>query len=288
MDSGDKWTGLRLTSEGSFSSPNYPSNYGELFCRWQLQGSPSGKILIQFDGAYGIYYSTACWNDGLIINGKTYCGSDKPEAILVDSDSVLVQFYSYRGRDLPGFKITWTIIQPTDSSNLMSDPTDSTPKSIAPIYNLVDENQMIRMGTSNSCLAAKPLPHHNLTEIVKPTSNLTVSQCDPGNRFQTWTTFNMPDDKHMTICSLGKATGEKNNIICLVKKRYGKIGLERIFREDLNKAYDRFQFRFDSQERRLYAKGEGHAYVSYNYAKDRLWVRNVTSEASFGYLASCP
>ena len=74
----------------------------------------------------------------------------------------------------------------------------------------------------------------------------------------------MPDGEHMTICSLGKATGALNNIICLVKKRFGKIGLEKIFREDLNKAYDRFQFRFNSQERRLYAKGEEHAYVRYS------------------------
>ena len=69
----------------------------------------------------------------------------------------------------------------------------------------------------------------------------------------------MSDGIHMVICSLGKQTGNINNIICLssskivevekdgLKKLDGKIQLEKMRKDDLPRAYDRFLFKFSQQ-----------------------------------------
>ena len=86
----------------------------------------------------------------------------------------------------------------------------------------------------------------------------------------------MSDGIYMTICSLGQQTGNLTNIICLssrkivevkkngIKKLDGRIKLERVLKEDLLRAYDRFLFKFE--EGRLQVKGIEDAYVTYNYA----------------------
>ena len=88
----------------------------------------------------------------------------------------------------------------------------------------------------------------------------------------------MSDGIYMTICSLGQQTGNLTNIICLssrkivevkkngIKKLDGRIKLERVLKEDLLRAYDRFLFKFVGTEGRLQVKGIEDAYVTYNYA----------------------
>jgi len=164
------------------------------------------------------------------------------------------------------------------------------------LHHLLDENNLIRIGTSDSCLAVESLHHEELGQVVKPSSRILVSQCDPNNQFQTWTTTTMSDGVHMTICSLGQQTGNLTNIICLssrkivevekngTKKYDGRITLERIRKEDLPRAYDRFLFKFVGQEGRLQVKGIEDAYVTYNYnlRGGLLWVQPIRSEARFG------
>ena len=45
------------------------------------------------------------------------------------------------------------------------------------LYHLLDENDLIRIGTSNSCLEVESLHHETLGQVVKPTSKILVSQC---------------------------------------------------------------------------------------------------------------
>ena len=105
-------------ANGFFTSPNYPEDYGHVFCEYFIEVNALSKITITFAEldleiqghvAYDyLYYGVGLRTDR--VDGGMFIGSRKPEPFAMETDSGLWFLLETDGsnfRDFRGFSFSW-------------------------------------------------------------------------------------------------------------------------------------------------------------------------------------
>ncbi|CAG2114454.1 unnamed protein product, partial [Medioppia subpectinata] len=101
-------------SEGIIQTPNYPKNYGnEDTCVWDIE-VPKGKyVKLDFDDTFAINAANdICAEDYLLVSQsgdfdtdvQRFCGNQKPDVIISDSNRMLIKFNSNSVNTGKGFR----------------------------------------------------------------------------------------------------------------------------------------------------------------------------------------
>mgnify|MGYP001793038226 CR=1 FL=1 len=112
-----------MASNGTITSPNYPSNYENgAECSWVINVVEGSSVQLTFE-TFELESSTGCrydyieFRDGSSTSpsiGK-YCGSTTPSPILSSGRSLFVKFHSDGSRTMKGFKAKFiTVATPTN------------------------------------------------------------------------------------------------------------------------------------------------------------------------------
>lgn len=115
-------SGLDIVStNGTFTSPNYPNNYGNnANCEWRIRVPTGFVVLLKFD-SFKLESGQNCRYDAVELRNTpisligSYCGAKGPFSIMSSGETLFVKFRSDSSQTRKGFSASFTaIIPPTN------------------------------------------------------------------------------------------------------------------------------------------------------------------------------